>query len=189
MGRLGAGGRMRVCETQEELEAVRAKLKMTPCPHCKRVGQLIRHGFLRGYDDQHPRRKAVRAQRIFCSNRNRTSGCGRTFSVWWAGKIARLFLTAESLWTFLINSAATGNKRQAFRDLNSGLSDSAPYRIWKRFLKAQSAVRTALGRLCDPPKLASKQPAELTLAHLKAAFGDHACPLVAFQAKLQTFFM
>ena len=131
----------------------------------------------------------MRAQRVFCSNRNRTGGCGRTFSIWWADKVARLFLTAESLWTFLINSVTTGNKCQAFRDLNSGLSESAPYRIWKRFLEAQSAIRAALCRLCDPPGLNAKQPAELTLAHLRTAFGDHACPLVAFQAKLQTFFI
>ncbi|MCA9179350.1 MAG: hypothetical protein KDB14_33060 [Planctomycetales bacterium] len=180
---------MRVCETQAEFEQVLSQLKLTPCPHCKQVGRLIRHGFLRGYDDQHPRRKTVRAQRVFCSNRNRAGGCGRTFSVWWADKVARLFLTAESLWTFLVNSVATGNKRQAFRELNSGLSESAPYRIWKRFREAQSAIRTALAGLCEPPKLASQQAAEHTLAHLKAAFGDHFCPPVAFQVRLQARFM
>ena len=176
---------MRICETQAELEEVLGQLKLAPCPHCRRVGWLIRHGFLRGYDDQHPRRKTVRAQRVCCSNRNRAGGCGRTFSIWWAGKVVRLFLTAESLWKFLVNSVTTGNKRQAFRDLKCGLSESAPYRIWKRFLEAQSAIRTALVSLCEPPQLASHQPAALTLAHLQAACGDHPCPLVAFQVRLQ----
>jgi len=180
---------MRVCESQEELDAILARLKTTPCPHCKRVGNLIRHGFLHGYDDKHPRQKTVRAQRIFCSNRNQTTGCGRTFSVWWAEKIERLFLTAESLWDFLKNSVTTGNKLQAFRDLNSGLSDSAPYRVWKRFLRAHSAIRMALLQLCAPPKIASEHPAELTRAHLEAAFGNHASPIAAFQARLQTFFI
>ena len=98
-------------------------------------------------------------------------------------------LTAESLWAFLKKSAAAGNKLQAFRDLNSGLSDSGPYRIWKRFVEAQSAIRLALCRICEPPKVVSEQPVELTLAHLEAAFGDHRSPIAGFQVKLQTRFM
>ncbi len=179
----------RICGSQEEFEAVHGKLKMTACPHCKSVGNLIRHGYLRGYDEKHQREKTVRAWRVFCSNRRRATGCGRTFSVWMADKIKRLLLTADALWTFLKQAVVTGNRFQAFRNLNSGLSDSAPYRIWKRFGEAQSAIRTALGRQCRPPEVASEQPAEHTLAHLEAAFGDRPCPIAAFQAGLQTSFM
>ena len=136
----------RFCGSPEEFEAVYARLKTTACPHCKRVGTLIRHGFLRGYDEHHSRQKAVRAGRIFCNNRKQSIGCGRTFSVWAADKIKRLFLTAAGLWRFLKQAVESGNKLQAFRSLRSGLSDSAPYRIWKRFREAQSAIRTALGR-------------------------------------------
>lgn len=106
-----------------------------------------------------------------------------------ADKIKRLMLTADALWTFLKQAVGTGNKFQAFRDLKSGLSDSAPYRIWKRFGEAQSAIRTALGRLCKPPEVASEEPAEHTLAHLEAAFADQACPIGAFQVRLQAFFI
>lgn len=179
----------RICGSQEEFEAVHAKLKTTACPHCKCIGNLIRHGYLRGYDEKHPRKKTVRAWRIFCSNRKRATGCGRTFSVWMADKVKRLLLTAEALWTFLKQAVVNGNKLQAFRDLESGLSDSAHYRIWKRFREAQSAIRTALGQLCEPPEVASEQPAELTLAHLEAAFAEEPCPIAAFQVRLQTFFM
>ena len=181
--------RRRICDSQEEFEAVHAKLKTTACPHCKRVGDLIRHGYLHGYDEKHQRKKTVRAWRIFCSNRKQATGCGRTFSVWMADKIKRLLLTADALWAFLKQVVVTGNKFQAFRNLKSGLSDSAPYRIWKRFREAQSAIRTALGRLCKPPEVAAEQPAEHTLAHLEAAFADQPCPITAFQVRLQTFFM
>jgi len=179
----------RICGSEEELEAVLAELKLTACPHCKCVGYLIRHGYLRGYDEKHQRRKAVRARRIFCSNRKQAGGCGRTFSVWMAGKVKRLLLTAEALWVFLKQAADTGNKFQAFQSLNSGMSDSAPYRIWKRFCEAQSAIRTALGRLGKPPECGSGQPAKQTLAHLEAAFAGQPFPIAAFQARLQTFFM
>jgi hypothetical protein len=180
---------MLVCESREEFNAVLAELKLTACPHCKSVGNLIRHGYLRGYDEKHPHRKTVRAQRIFCSNRGRVNGCGRTFGVWWADKVRRLFLTATSLWIFLKQAVTTGNKLQAFRGLNSGLSDSAPYRIWKRFREAQSAIRTALNPLCQPPNVVSDQPTAFTIAFVETAFAEHPSPIVAFQVKLQTSFM
>lgn len=167
-----------------------AKLKIMACPHCKQIGYLIRHGVLRGYDPMQMRGKTVRARRVFCSNRNRATGCGRTFSVWTADKIKRLFLDADSLWEFLQHAVRTGNKQQAFQSLQSRLSDSAPYRIWKRFDKAQSAIRTALNTFCKPPQIASKEPAELTLAHLLVVFKQHPLnPVSAFQVTLQTFFV
>lgn len=181
----------RICSSRQEVEALHGKLKMTPCPHCKQVGSLIRHGFLRGYDQEHQRHKTVRATRVFCSNRNRSTGCGRTFSVWMADKIRRLFLGADSLWAFLTQAAASNNKLAAFRKLDSCLSDSAPYRIWKRFSQAQTTIRTALAGLCPPPKTASDNPAQLTLAHLQQAFQKQhgLSPIAAFQATLQSFFI
>ena len=102
----------RFCGSQEEFDAVYAELKLTACPHCKRVGTLIRHGYLRGYDEQHQRQKTVRAWRIFCNNRKRSNGCGRTFSVWVANKIRRLFLTTDGLWAFLKQAVTRGNRLQ-----------------------------------------------------------------------------
>ena len=85
----------------EEWNAIAQRLKQTPCPHCKVVGTLIRHGFLYGFDEHSLKRKTLRARRIFCSNRHRRRGCGRTFSVWIANKIRRLSITTRTLLTFL----------------------------------------------------------------------------------------
>jgi hypothetical protein len=180
----------RICASGQEVEELHAKLKLTPCPHCKQVGSLMKHGFLRGYDQDHHLHKAVRAARVFCSNRHRAVGCGRTFSVWTADKIKRLFLSADRLWEFLTDAVRTGNKLAAFRKLQSGLSDSAPYRIWKRFLQSQTAIRTALVGCCEPPRIECDHPAQVTLAHLQTAFQNHSlCPIAAFGATLQTFLL
>jgi hypothetical protein len=58
------------CRDDAEWTALVERLKLTPCPHCRAVGTLIRHGVLTGFDDSSPRR-TVRARRIFCSNRHR----------------------------------------------------------------------------------------------------------------------
>ena len=187
----------RIFRSQSERAEFLLNLKLTQCPHCKKVGTLNRHGSLRGYDENNLRHKTNRARRVFCNNRNHAAGCGRTFSVWIADKVKRLFLSAEQLWDFL-NAAASGNKRQAFAKLNSSMSESAPYRIWKRFQKAQPAIRIELATLCRPPKRDGKQtattltddPTGSTLDHLMEAFGDHAMnPIAVFQLMLQTFFI
>src|SRR5271155_2199623 len=106
----------------DEWSAIAERLKQTPCPHCKAVGTLIRHGYLRGYDDSSPQRKTVRARRIFCSNRNARRGCGRAFSVWLADKIRRLSLTTRCLWRFL-HHAVAGSILAAIRSIDCRLSD------------------------------------------------------------------
>ena len=172
-----------------EWMAIVERLKQTPCPHCKAVGTLIRHGFLRGYDESSTRAKTERARRIFCSNRNARRGCGRTFSVWLADKIRRLGLTSGALWRFLKHAAA-GPVVAAIRTADGHLSDRTWQRIWKRFDQAQCHIRTALSACCSPPQLPGAQrPAEHALAHLLAAFPNAPCPIAAFQHALRTFFV
>jgi hypothetical protein len=178
---------------QNDLEwmAFARRLKLTACPHCKVVGNLIRHGFLRGFDDSSPQRMTVRARRVFCSNRNARPGCGRTFSVWYADKIRRLGLTANTLWRFL-QLAVVGSIGAAIRSVNCHLGDRTLQRIWKRFDLGQSKIRTALSQRCSPPMLPaepSQRPAAHVLAHLRTAFPLADCPIAAFQHTLRTFFI
>jgi len=182
------------CRSNEEWIAIAERLKLMPCPHCKVVGALIRHGFLRGFDESNSRR-TLRARRVFCSNRNARPGCGRTFSVWCADKIRRLSLTTACLWRFL-KRAAAGCIAQAIRAADCHLADRSWQRIWKRFDHGQVKVRTALSARCPPPELPARlppqpahRPAAQVLAHLDAAFPLANCPIAAFQHSLRTFFV
>ena len=80
----------RFYRSEAEWGTLAEQLKQTPCPHCQVVGTLIRHGYLRGYDDTSPQRKTIHARRIFCSNRNARRGCNRA--------AAALCLAASSLY-------------------------------------------------------------------------------------------
>ena len=180
------------CRNDEEWRTLAERLKLMPCPHCKVVGTLIRHGYLRGFDEKNNSRpKAVRGRRVFCSNRHARSGCGRTFSVWCADKIRRLGLTTACLWRFL-QCVITNGILAASRAIDCHLSDRTLQRIWKRFEQDQSRIRTALFGLCPPPELPAqpaRRPAAQVLAHLRTAFPDAACPIAAFQQALHTFFV
>lgn len=178
-----------ICSSQKDIDDLLTKLKISPCPHCKTVGALIKHGFLRGYDHNNQLNKSIRAARVYCSNRYRAAGCGRTFSVWTADKIKHFFLSAHSLWQFLNEAATSGSKLGAFRKLACGLNESATYHVWRRFLNALAAIRTALCPLCEPPRIDEDCPAIHTLKHLHLAFKEHTLsPIAAFQATFKTFF-
>ena len=174
----------------EEWSALAERIKQTPCPHCKVVGTLIRHGFLYGFDESN-QRQTVRARRIFCSNRHARRGCGRTFSVWGADKIRRLSLTTHALWRFLQHAVAS--IAAAIRVVaDCRRSDRTWQRIWKRFDLGQSKIRTALSAWRPPPELPaepSRRPAAQVLAHLQAAFPDANCPIATFQHTMRTFFV
>ena len=178
--------------------AIVERLKLTPCPHCKVVGMLIRHGVLVGFDDGSSRR-TVRAKRIFCSNRHLRCGCGRTVSVWFAEKIRRLSLTAHTVWTFLKRAILGNNIAAAIRETNApreaGYSrcDRLFRRVWKRFRRNQLAIRTALLSRGPPPELPAacfRWPAEVqVLTHLQAAFPHADCPVTAFQLATGSFLL
>jgi hypothetical protein len=177
------------CRSADDGTALATQLKLTPCPHCHSVGYLIRHGFLYGFDDSSSRR-TVRARRLLCSNRQARRGCGRTFSIWLADKIRRLSLTANTLWRFLQHAVVEG-VAAALRAATQRC-DRTWLRLWKRFHRAQSTIRTALASLCPPPVLAAvpgQPPAAHVLAHLQAAFPNAPCPIAAFQLALHTFFL
>ena len=176
--------------SDEEWSALAERLKLTPCPHCQEVGTLIRHGFLRGFDESN--RITLRARRVFCSNRHARPGCGRTFSVWCADKIRRLSLSTGCLWRFLQHAAA-GSILAAIRAADHRRSERTWQRLWKRFDLGQSKIRTALSTRCPPPEPAGSpippRPAAQVLAHLQAAFANADCPIAAFQHALHTFFV
>src|SRR3984885_13277347 len=145
-----------------------------------------------GFDDSSPRRKTLRARRIFCSNRNARPSCGRTFSAWCADKIRRLSLTTHAVCQFL-QRAAAHSVAAAVRAADCLRSDRTGQRLWKRFDLGQSKIRTALAARCPPPQPptppARRPAAAQVLAHLQAAFPDAHCPIAAFQQTLRTFFV
>jgi hypothetical protein len=178
--------------SEEDWVAIAERLKQTSCPHCKTVGTLIRHGVLTGFDDADPPRRAIRARRIFCSNRFRRRGCGRTFSVYLADKIRRLSLTTRTLWAFLRHTVA-GTLASAIRATHYRRCDRTLQRIWRRFDRGQSAIRTALLTRGPPPEVPAEpvhRPAAAhVLAHLRATFPSDDCPVAAFQRATRAFFI
>ncbi|MBU1085885.1 MAG: hypothetical protein KKD05_00015 [Candidatus Omnitrophica bacterium] len=166
------------------------RLKQTPCPYCKSAGSLILHGYLSGNHQTISGEKIIRGRRIFCSNRNRRVGCGKTFSLLAANILKGFNICANSLWRFLNNISKGMSKIQALKKLNLPFSDSTVYRLFKIFSHRQSRIRTLLLRQSPVPQLPFiNHPPIQTIVHLKSAFKNFPCPITAFQLSFQTPFL
>ena len=162
-----------------------------PCPNCRLIGALVLHGCLRGYDERSAQAKIVRGRRIFCNNRKaRHNGCGRTFSILAAAVLKTFSISAASLWHFLKAIRGLPDRRPALRKLGLSFHASAAYRLWKRFVRAQTRIRGYLTRHCPRPELpVTPCAATQTIAHLRAVFNQAACPVAAFQQRFQASFL
>lgn len=157
----------------------RVKLKSVPCPHCHKIGSLIQHGFLRGYAEASSHR-IIRGRRYFCSNRNRMSGCGLTFSVLLSYILKFSTIRAHSLWRFLQGVLQGQSKQHSFKRLNLPFALSTCYRLWKRFLKSIPHIRHCLLPLSAIPKTHHSKSFAVTLAHLQFAFPNEISPIAQF---------
>lgn len=162
-------------------------LKQLACPHCQLIGALILHGYLYGYNDKLNHQRITRGQRVFCSNRNRRDGCGRTFSILAFNLLKKFTITTHSLWQYLKRIAHGFNKIQAFKRLNLPFCDSTVYRLYKRFYLTQPKIRTFLLGKCSAPQNAGTRNSFMqTIAHLKQAFNHSHDPIAAFQYDFQS---
>jgi hypothetical protein len=146
---------------------------------------LILHGFLSGYDESVEGLRVRRGHRVFCSNRKRRKGCGRTFGILLAWLLNRSICGANTAWTYFRHVAAGMTKAKAMRETRTAFSPSVPYNLWRQFSAHIVHLRTHLSRLAPPPDTDSDSPHTQTLRHLQTAFPYSATPIVQFQLHFQ----
>lgn len=159
------------------------------CPHCRASGFLILHGYLYGYEDSMDSKRIRRGHRIFCSDRRRRAGCGRTFSLLQASFMTNFMISTKTLWEFLQSMADGLNRFQAFIPVREKLEISSIYRLFNCFKHNQSRIRTALVTAQGPPDVRDSDPVMQTIGHLKSLFKDDSCPVASFQHRFQISFL
>jgi len=174
-------------KTEKEFKTIHQKLKLYYCPHCKKSGFLILHGYLRGNSEDTYTETIKRGHRIFCSNRRKQggNGCGKTIPILLCAFIKYFTITSNTVWTFLDNIKQGLNRLRALG--HTDLVASSIYRINERFKHNQTLIRTLLARIKKPPDLNTVQdPVIATIIHLESVFKKH--PITEFQYCFQAPF-
>lgn len=146
---------------------------------------LNRHSILRGNDPAHARGQSVRGQRVFCSNRGRRGGCGRTFSLLLAEVLPRHTLSASLLWRWLMELLAGRSLKAAAEKLRLPFALETVYRLQRGLRRQLHALRTRLCREHQPPASSHADPLLQTVQHLQAVFPRSGCPPAEFQLRFQ----
>jgi hypothetical protein len=167
------------------LEKTLCGLKGMACFFCGRRGTLNRHGRIEGNDPQSADGRLRRGHRVYCANRGRRGGCGRTFSILLAHALPRHTFSAPLLWSVLARLLGGLSIRAAWKTAGKPLALETTYHLIQRLRRRLSDLRTALSPLLRPPSGEQRDPLLQTLAHLRAAFPACACPVETFQVRLQ----
>ena len=121
-------------------------LKQRRCAECGAQGTLNCHSKLYGNDPASTQGgQAQRGQRVWCCNRGRRGGCGRTFSIFLAEVLPRHTVRAGALWCLLERLLAGGSIQGAVRGLRLPYALESLYHLLGRL--RQPAERGALGAL------------------------------------------
>ena len=171
--------------TDTDFDAFYTRIKLHTCPHCNLIGCLILNGLLKGFDESGNRIK--RGHRIFCSNRKKRTGCGRTFSILQSDFIKHHSVRARELWTFLKKATTGFPIIRAFKESIPHMNISSGYRLLRTFRLRQSHIRTRLKTIKDPPVVSIDSPAFQTIMHLEEVFPIS--PISSFQHQFQTRFI
>ncbi len=148
------------------------------------TGTLNRHSKLRGNNLEDPAEETFRGQRVFCSNRGRRPGCGRTIPLFLSSVIPRHTLTAPLLWLVLLRLLAGASLQSAAQALP--MPAESLRGACRRLRRLLDAVRTALCRVTKPPGNSSHSlPLLQTIEHLQAVFAQSDCPLQEYQLRFQ----
>jgi hypothetical protein len=142
---------LRYASDEAELARLSAQAKQWSCLHCGRIGTLNAHGFLRGVAENLPGKDALRGQRFFCSNRGHRPGCGRTTSVLLAQVLRYASVRTGSFWRFCEGRLFGLSVLAAWEKARCVFSLESVYRWWRRWRRAEPAVRTQLFRGREPP--------------------------------------
>lgn len=169
-----------------QLDECLRSAKLRQCPHCKRSGTLIGHGYLRGYAERSTE-LVVRGRRLFCSDRFLGRGCGRTVAILLDHILPRHTVRATTLLDFAKAVLGGASRRAAWQTASSKvLGLTSCYRLWRLLQHAQSYLRTKLSSVTAPPASAATEPFAQLLEHFQAAFPVESCPFSSFQSRLQS---
>lgn len=145
------------------------QLDLAQCAHCQRSRQLVSHGFIR--------KKRVGAEpeavgkRVFCSNRNQRTGCGRTMQLYLDATVRYLHHGSATVVALVLSLMAGMSIERAYTGITGAGTARNAYR-WLARLSAQLPCYRSLSHRppLREPGAAAAPDRSLRLSSLMATF-------------------
>lgn len=168
------------------IEGIPFSLKQLRCRECGAAETLNCHSKLFGNDpDSNQGGEVQRGQRVWCCNRGKRGGCGRTFSIFLADVLPRHTVKAPALWRLLERLLGGSSIKGAVEALALPFPLETLYHLLHRMRQRLPAVRSVLCREQKAPASSQTDPLFQTVEHLRSLFPNCPCPPADFQLHFQ----
>ncbi len=173
----------------QAIEQQTKQLALAQCAHCHQSQHLVSHGFIR--KKQHGAAPIEVGKRVYCSNRYRHTGCGRTMQLYLDVTVRYLHYAGSALVAFILSLINGASIDRAYFEATGCASARKAYRWLNRFEAQVSYYRSLLHRPVlahlSSPNWPNRTPRLQTIMSsitvLVQHLGEPLC--AAFQQKLQ----
>jgi hypothetical protein len=177
----------------QAIEQQTRQLDDVPCVHCRQTRQLVSHGFL--YKKQVGAEPAAVGKRVFCSNRNRRTGCGRTMRLYLDATVRYLHYAGNLVVAFVLALMAGMTVQCAYCQTTGSTDARHAYRWLHRLGLQLSRYRSVSYQMSlpgtEPPVMARRSVRYGLLAStfrgLVQSFGQPLC--ARYQGHTQRSFL
>ena len=175
----------------QAIEQQTSQLDHASCRHCGRTHQLVSHGFV--YKKRLGGDPLAVGKRVFCSNRHRRTGCGRTMRLYLDAALRGLHYAGAQVVAFVFALMAGSTVRQAYAHA-TGQHEARHAWRWLDRLQGQLSSYRSLAHqpvLPTAAPAATIHPARRVLAStfpgLVRRFGSPLC--ANYQREIQRSFL
>ncbi len=159
------------------------------CKHCSKQDQFVSHGFV--YKKQHQGEPRIVGKRIFCSDRNGRSGCGRTIRLYLITELAFLHYTAAIMVLFLRALLNGSTIQKAYLAATQKFEPRNAYRWLNKLQRKLVDYRLFVGSTASPtdqPFRTKNKQRRILLSTLLALF-ELSSNCACYQQKTQNSFI
>jgi hypothetical protein len=173
----------------QAIEQQTTQLDLAQCAHCQRTRQLVSHGFIR--KKRVGGKPEAVGKRVFCSNRNQRTGCGRTMQLYLDATVRYLHHGGATVVAFVLALMAGMSIERAYNNATGAVTACNAYRWLARFSTRLPLYRSLVHRPplweANPdamPNHSMRRPLLMaTFAALLQRYGQPLC--AAYQHQLQ----
>lgn len=124
----------------QAIEQTTQQLENMQCRHCQQTQQLISHGIV--YKKQVGAQPQPIGKRVFCSNRNHHTGCGRTMRLYLNTMVRYLHYAGQQVLAFVLALMTSMSVQQAYCQATGTADPRHAYRWLLRLYAQLSCYRS-----------------------------------------------
>jgi hypothetical protein len=142
------------------IEQQTRQLTNQPCRHCKQTQQLVSHGFI--YKKRSKADPEAVGKRVFCSNRNRRTGCGRTMQLYMSSIVRYLHYAGHCVVLFMLARLDGLSIQHAYQHATGATNPRNAYRwvekLWRQLSVYRCLFHQPLSPDCHPIAVGHSSP-------------------------------